>query len=913
MNENNDSIMMTSLEDQIQLMSSPNNDVDVSISNNTTIEQNITVTSDAVDKFGRLQVGHMCTPTKDESKLYVTVTIPNSLKNSLISKVVLRLYQNYSTYAESGLPIDLYHVNSFKTEDLVFEEKNRVATILTNSDTGCYRNLDITGIAKQTLGNSVYFVLAMRNYGECCCNCDVQNAAFFSNGKVQITCAGYPPTPGVYKIENNNSHKHIYAGDGMVAEGDIVTQCHGDKITSPYMMYADMWQIRNHSYDFYTIHSMMNPGIALAVQMVNGVNRVVTKDIGSCTAEVPEDARWLIIPCGDNWIFYNCLTKLVISTGDDVNSMSALRVESYVNECCVGQHWKLSEVTSAPTSDIFLYSSLLGWIEVNSDKIALPIGKSTKLIAVYYSPDCSDSRRWSSSNSSVAEVSSSGVVTAKSAGTVTITAAVGCNTAKFTLNVIDGDIAIIKSTDHSFVNEKIHLSSITVDLDKTVTWESSNTNMATVDANGVVTVKNIGAFDITAHADGLADQTVTLYGVLRDDVYTLKDVQSGQYFAVASPNVKKDGEDLRRADVTSASSDNTVESMWHIRYQSNGEYVIRSYARPRLILMLEDNNPDDVYVDTVGENTTTYASDGKWTITANSAGLVLRNVSTKKALAFTSGSSNLTAKTVTYVENSSKQQWVVNSVSNPPEELVVLDLETGKYIANGETLNIIMGHNYKTRAIYRSPDNLEQLFTWTENNTDVAIVNAKGYVTTQGVGEATINVETRNANLSLSFNIVIRVPVSRVSVPSCLKVTKGKTIRVYANIYPSDATNQKVTWKSAKPGIIDVAYSIFSNSFREESYCDFVAKNAGTTTITVTTEDGSYHDTCTVEVKEKEDVKITKDGKFFKVVFEDHTTWESIEHDLNNPANRSNSPLFGEYVEEDENYCNIYDYEKRLL
>ncbi len=107
---------------------------------------------------------------------------------------------------------------------------------------------------------------------------------------------------------------------------------------------------------------------------------------------------------------------------------------------------------------------------------------------------------WKSSNTSVASVNTSGKVTAKKAGTVTITAKiknaeayckVTVNKTKISLNIVSA------SMEHG---EKLKLIATTSN-NSVVTWKSSKKSIATVDQNGNVTGMKPGESIITATAD----------------------------------------------------------------------------------------------------------------------------------------------------------------------------------------------------------------------------------------------------------------------------------------------------------------------------------------------------------------------------------------------------------------------------
>ena len=126
---------------------------------------------------------------------------------------------------------------------------------------------------------------------------------------------------------------------------------------------------------------------------------------------------------------------------------------------------------------------------------------------------------WTSSDETVATVDSKGVVTAVKAGTAVITAKAGEKTATCTVTVTAKVIAVtgitLSQTEATVeVGEPLTLvATVTPDnaTDKTVTWSSSDENVATVDQDGKVTTLATGKVTITAEAgDYSAECVVTV-------------------------------------------------------------------------------------------------------------------------------------------------------------------------------------------------------------------------------------------------------------------------------------------------------------------------------------------------------------------------------------------------------------------
>jgi len=136
-------------------------------------------------------------------------------------------------------------------------------------------------------------------------------------------------------------------------------------------------------------------------------------------------------------------------------------------------------------------------------------GQSATLTATL-SPDNATDKTvtWTSSDESVATVSSGGVVNALSVGTAVITATSGNVSARCTVTVIPvpvESVTIDKTSATISIGETIQLSATISPSDaavQTVTWSSSDTSIASVSSNGIVKGLKSGSVTITASADG---------------------------------------------------------------------------------------------------------------------------------------------------------------------------------------------------------------------------------------------------------------------------------------------------------------------------------------------------------------------------------------------------------------------------
>lgn len=175
---------------------------------------------------------------------------------------------------------------------------------------------------------------------------------------------------------------------------------------------------------------------------------------------------------------------------------------------------------------IFAYMSRTPYIPltditgVPEDTVQMVVGDKYELSLGYYPEDATPKRdetvddilfKYESSDTSIAEVSEDGKITAVAAGKATITVKCSDIVKEVTVNVSDKKIDV---TDIIGLSSEATLnmgSSMTVICrvepeDATVqaiTYSSSNPNIATIDSDGVITAVNVGTVAISASADGI--------------------------------------------------------------------------------------------------------------------------------------------------------------------------------------------------------------------------------------------------------------------------------------------------------------------------------------------------------------------------------------------------------------------------
>lgn len=161
-------------------------------------------------------------------------------------------------------------------------------------------------------------------------------------------------------------------------------------------------------------------------------------------------------------------------------------------------------ITLSPTSPTLLLGSTEQFAATGTTA-----GGSTK--------DVSALATWSSSNSAVAAISSDGLLTARSAGTTTVTASfqrgsaqtvAAVSSATLTaLTLSPANTSIVVGATSQYTATGVFSDGSTQNLTGTVTWSSSNGNVATISTAGLATGISAGSTTITAASGSISAQT----------------------------------------------------------------------------------------------------------------------------------------------------------------------------------------------------------------------------------------------------------------------------------------------------------------------------------------------------------------------------------------------------------------------
>ena len=150
---------------------------------------------------------------------------------------------------------------------------------------------------------------------------------------------------------------------------------------------------------------------------------------------------------------------------------------------------------------------------------------------------------------------------------------------------------------------------------------------------------------------------------------------------------------------------------------------------------------------------------------------------------------------------------------------------------------------------------------WTSSNTTVATVDsATGYVTAKAAGETTIKATAKDGSGkygTCTLKVDPAIPVQ--SITMCCDnhiMNVGETFTLSYVISPANATDKTVTWCSSNENVATVG--LYTGKV--------TAKKAGSTTITVSTDDGSFVASCILVVMSRYEYELINSCGFSKNV-----------------------------------------------
>ena len=464
----------------------------------------------------------------------------------------------------------------------------------------------------------------------------------------------------------------------------------------------------------------------------NNPDRQKSKD--ARTAYDPSTMRVLTVKDG----------KLVYATDNSLDYLPA-------NQSYLKVPAGTAETLTVMTEEEYQASALATGIALNKTSLSLRETETAQLTATVTPEDAEDrSVTWSSSDNSIATVNAEGVVTAIKEGTATITATTndGSNLkATCTVKVSIMPVASITLN----ITEKTLEEGETVNLtasvlpanasNKSLAWTSSDENVATVDANGLVTAVKEGTATITAKANDGSNVSVKCTIKVKAPVVLVEGITLnateqtltvGETFALTASVTPENATNKSLAWTSSDENVATVDANGLVTAVKEGTATITAKAND-------------------GSN-----ASASCTITVNAAVVFVEGITL-----------NATEQTLTVGETFALTASVLPAnASNKSLAWTSSDENVAPVDANG-------------------------LVTAVKEGT--AIITAKANDGSNVSAQCTINV-------SDSFIFVSKISLEKMQVT----LNIGETATLNVTIEPANATNKEIAWKSSNPSIATV-------------------------------------------------------------------------------------------------------------
>ena len=155
-------------------------------------------------------------------------------------------------------------------------------------------------------------------------------------------------------------------------------------------------------------------------------------------------------------------------------------------------------------------------------------------------------------------------------------------------------------------------------------------------------------------------------------------------------------------------------------------------------------------------------------------------------------------------------------------------------------LHLKKGESASLKAAIFPENASNKSLKWDTSDASVATVDANGGVKAVGNGEATVFASSSDGGFTAYCNVTVGTPVTGISLDprEFTLETIGSSFTIKPVISPEDASDLVVAWESADPKVVSVATD-----------GTVTAIGPGTTTVTATTNDGSFSANCVVSVK----------------------------------------------------------------
>ena len=575
------------------------------------------------------------------------------------------------------------------------------------------------------------------------------------------------------------------------------------------------------------------------------------------------------------------LLEFEITANKDVAESCTIELKNQLFSMSNGKEYVLPNSITAVTTERALVTSIL----LDYNAFTLTAGETLQINA-NVQPTFASTKdvEWSSSNPAIASVTSTGFVTAIAPGNAVITCSAvdgsGVSaTCNLTVQGIPVSKIILSRTSASLKATETVTLVATVSpanaSDKTIVWSSSNSEIASVDANGVVTAVAVGNATIYAASSSTpnvkAQCSITVVPtpvssiVLSSNALSLQVGETAKLSAEISPETATN-KDISWSSVNSSIA--TVDADGNINALSLGSTQIKASAT------------DGSGVTSLCQVTVVPTPAGSITIntpertefkvgeTIALSATVLPQNATDKTVTWSSSNSSIVRISADGIATAIKEGQVTitayDSANHSAEiSITVIHTLAESITVSPETVTLQVGAQATIAYNILPSTTTNKDVEWTIDNPAIASVQ-NGVIVAKSIGTTNVKVKTLDgSNLIASTSIiVVPTPAESISIsyngPKTLYV--GQTAQLTATVMPETATDKSVSWLSQSGAVsvdenglvtavaLGTARVTATNSAGQVAYVDFTVVPTPVSSITL-----SY---TSVQLKATETVKI---------------------------------------------------------
>ncbi len=396
-----------------------------------------------------------------------------------------------------------------------------------------------------------------------------------------------------------------------------------------------------------------------------------------------------------------------------------------------------------PDNEIVGYCSInvyapITQIVLSQTSVSLPLSEGWFQLYATILPESAINNEivWTSMDASVASVDQNGIVTLKKPGSTSILVSSKTDASVFAVCNVEvtksvSGIKLDSSTHDMYVGDTFRLTYTISPVgasNAAVSWSSSNTAVATVDQNGLVTAKGVGTAVIIVKTN------------------------DGGYTATCTINVGRVATGIK-LDVTKL-------------VLNTGDYYYLEYT-----LTPADTTEGNVLFESSNAQVATVSKNGK--VTAVKAGeCVIMAKTDNGSIAYCS---------VTVNEG-------VNGIKISEREL-----------------EIKVGEIYEMDVTFEPNEPSNKNFTWASSRPDVATIDSKGNLKGIAGGVTVVTCTSEEHNFVDYCIVTVIEEVTEVTLNEhYYRLGKDRTFRLIATVSGLTATNKDVTWRSSNPSVVSV-------------------------------------------------------------------------------------------------------------